>query len=281
MAGSKYTFDAWMEYEFMIVGQQSKFSDPKTFSNISSCHPNQIPKYQLSKIRKEQKRIGRTIIKRFIEKQKKKFFSTFKKSSVKLQYKQTVIDEIGNIFYQPIEKKITKFIIPSLDLELPGQLIRDVYEFYKDNYELGKNMKFEYVSPEHPQQKSNRNSAPLITIALHELMEWVKNFEEKRLDIVIKASKKDNFKVALSFAKGDIFKWYNSTKSFMKCAQKLNAPNARPWISESFRTDSTSDKNIFNRPNLIQEVIDYCYFNNIKLDPRFIARCVRAKIDIE
>jgi hypothetical protein len=112
-------------------------------------------------------------------------------------------------------------------------------------------------------------------------MEWVKNFEEKRLDIVIKASKKDNFKVALSFAKGDIYKWYKSTKSFMKCAEKLNAPNARPWISESFRPDSTSDKNIFNRPNLIQEVIDYCYFNSIKLDPRFIASCVRAKIDIE
>lgn len=280
MAGSKYTFEAWMNFEFMLVGQQSKFADEKIISKISSCHPREIPKYQLSKIRNEQKRIGRKFIEIFLEKQKKKFYSTFKKSSVKLEYKETVLDEIRWIFQHPIEKKITKFIIPSLDLELSGQVTRDIYEFYKDNYELGKNMKFEYISPEHPQHKRYRITAPLLTIALHELMEWVKNFEVKRLDIVTKASKKDNFKVALSFAKGDIYKWYKSTNSFMKCAEKLNAPNARPWLSESFRADSTSDKNIFNHPNLIREVIDYCYFNSIKLDSRFITRSVRAKIDM-
>ncbi len=281
MAGSNCTFEAWMKNEILIIGQQSKFSNTQLFPNIPSFHPKEIPKYQLTKIRKEQKRIGRKIINGFIKKQKKKFYSTFKKSAAKIPYKQSVIEEIECLFNQPIEKGVIKFIISSLELEIPGKVLRGVFDFYKDHYELGKKMNYEFVSPEHPQQKSNGNSSQLLTIALFELNEWVKNFEEKRLDVVTKAAKKDNFKVALSFAKGDVYKWYEQNKSFMKCAEKLNIPNARPWISETFRNDPTSNKNIFNHPNLIREVIDHCYFHSIKIDDRFTARCIRAKINVD
>jgi hypothetical protein len=55
MAGSKYTFDAWMEGKFVFKGTTIFQTNKKRLKNIETIDSHQVEKSDLSKIKKVQK----------------------------------------------------------------------------------------------------------------------------------------------------------------------------------------------------------------------------------
>ena len=77
------------------------------------------------------------------------------------------------------------------------------------------------------------------------------------------------FVIGVLFAKGDIKKVYEETKTFRKTAEKLYKESAHPYIAGSWNNTKQDDKNIFSEKGKIEILIKYCKKNNIVLCDSF------------
>ena len=278
MAGSK-TFDAWKKYEFMLEGQASIHSPKNPLPIPPSIKSTEINKLELRKIRQEQKKIAEVFIHNFLIKAKQSFRKTFKLSKNKVKLVEFATQELDNVLQGVLSKEHKRVIVTTLGIDLPVATVKQVQEYYYHNYIVGKKVHYDFISPEHPGQLANKRSIPLLCQALFVLKQWLENFNVRKiLELEEKRKQNGSLQVALYFADGTIYKVLEKDDNTTKCAQKLNLKNSRSYISESIKPESTSRKNIFNLPSLIQDAVHYCDFHGIDLNSKFIAACTKKKV---
>lgn len=81
------------------------------------------------------------------------------------------------------------------------------------------------------------------------------------------------FKVGLMIANGEmeVLKKKHSD-NYSSIAKELDNVNYRPYISDSYGTNSESDKNIFNSARKMRIIYDYCITENIEITPFFLSK---------
>ena len=278
MAGSK-TFEAWKKYEFMLEGQVSIHSPKNPLPIPPSIKSTEITKLELRKIRQEQNKIAQVFINSFLVKAKQSFRKAFKNSRNKIKLLESATQELDNLLQGELSKEHKRVLITTLDIDLPAATVKQVQEYYYNNYIVGKKVHYDFISPEHPGQLANRRSIQLFCEAFYEMKQWLDSFNVKRImDLEEKRKKNGSFQVALYFADGTIYKALEKDYNTTKCAEKLKVKKSRSYISESIKPESTSRKSIFNLPSLIKDAVEYCDFNGIILNSRFIAVCTKKKV---
>jgi hypothetical protein len=278
MAGFR-TFEGWKNYKFMLEGQESNSRKKNPLPIPSSIKTTDIPKTELRKIRKEQKDIARVYINNFLIKGKKSFQKALKLSRNKVNLVESATQELENVLHGELSKDYKLVVVSTFDMILPASRVKKVQEYYYHNYVIGKNVNYDFISPEHPFQLANKRSIALFCQALYELKLWIEKINVKRiLELEEKRKKNGSFQVALYFADGTIYKILEKLDNAKKCAEKLNVLKSRAYISESVKLESTSRKSIFNLPALIQDTIEYCDFHGITLNAKFIADCIKKNV---
>lgn len=85
---------------------------------------------------------------------------------------------------------------------------------------------------------------------------------------------KTDFKIGIKLANGEAYKLYNEGLSFRKIAVQLNFKETdQNYFSQSIGKASKDPKNIYNKPQVIQHIIQYCKENQIEICKEFLKRC--------
>ncbi len=281
MDGSKYTFEAWSNYEFQLPGQTSNFKRGKSLNPDETCPASKVDKKELAKIRREQKKIGKEYIKRIVDIAKKTFNRQFKLSKNKFKLVEITSKELHSALVKPFPKTTLKYEIETVKMILDGQRLRDIQEYYHEFYIIGKKVNFHFVPPRARLQNAFKFSPELHCMAIIETKEWIDNYDINYLKKLDKVASNDNFKIALNFANGRIYKWLEHGMSSSECAEKLRVTKSRPVISESRNKNSKSRKNIYNNRKLLQMVVDYCFYHSITIETRFLSNSRHLNLTIQ
>lgn len=176
------------------------------------------------------------------------------------------------------EERLTKAKFQNVDTENPN-----IEEVFNDNFK-GVELKEKYFIEEEIKLLKKLDRDNLNAAGEREQYDKYFTFLNNRLNrkepIEVKDKHNENwFVIGLLFATGEmdvLLKQFDRNYTQIAKHLKPNTPEGkepykgiRPYISQSANNTTDTDKNIFSRPNKIQEIQKYCIDNNIEMTDHF------------
>ncbi len=282
MAGSKYTFEAWMAGKFVFIGTTIFQPISTPLKKVETIDPKKVEKPELDKIRKVQKATFKKLKDEALKKMKAVFLRRMKYTNNKELLKNSAILELESILFWSGTFGFSNHHSPIFQFTMTHVELDGISNYFNNYIELGFKNHFHFMASPDALALTNSSSFTLHAVTLFEMMKWMVDTGYKQYEEFTQLEKRKSFQIALGFAKGEIQKLIDEEGlNFRECAIKLDLLGFAPYISDT-KNDNTrlNNKNIYNNHRLMRKVIDYCKFYDIPYQADFEMRynkCIKRK----
>jgi hypothetical protein len=230
----------------------------------------EISEGELSLIRAIQKEHGSTLTRERVRMAKRIFLKKLDRTVHQKLLIQKGLIELEYILQGAISKRKLVFCSELFDFTLDRSYLNGIADIYGKSIERKEFNNFEFIASPTRFDNLNRSSSEIWTYALCDLLEWLKEMESGKVNELEKLKKKKNFIIALSFANGDIYRWVKEEgMSARECAAKLKMPTLHPFVSETLKYNSVSQKCLYRNKKLVRNLKDYCDFYGLEVNEKF------------
>jgi hypothetical protein len=280
MAGSK-TYNCWLEGKFVLEDTfllQSEGIESKKRPLVVKT--KELHLEELKKIQKEQKRIGRAIIKKNLKVARDYFTKVRKVTHTSYKLVKSELKVIGQVLEGGFPNDLLIYESTCFGFMLNRDQCRTVASFYKTDIETGNPRYFSFIaSPKHF-EASNLCAPQIIAYFLCELREWLSEMSKDKLKRLSDFSEQKNFVIAINFANGKIPKWDSEGMTSGEIARHFKVPNYHNLISDSLSTSDKSKKSIYRNHTLMRTTIEYCEFYGLRVTRDFRKRFKERKSNL-
>ena len=277
MAGYK-TYKRWIDGKFVL--EDTFLLQPEGIENKKRplvVKPKELHLEELKKIQKEQKRIGRAIIKKNLKVARDYFTKVRKVTHTSYKLVKSELKVIDQVLEGGFPNDLLIYESTCFGFMLNRDQCRTVASFYKTDIETGNPRYFSFIaSPKHF-EASNLCAPQIIAYFLCELREWLSEISKDKLKRLSDFSEQKNFVIAINFANGKIPKWHSQGMSSSEIARHLNVPNYHNLISDSLSASDKSGKSIYRNHTLMRTTIEYCEFYGLRVTRDFRKRLKERK----
>jgi hypothetical protein len=271
MAGSKYTFEAWMAGKFVFAGVTIFNVEKKGLKKVETITTNVVEKRELVKIRKVQKNTFEKLKSDKLKTMKTIFRKRLRNTYDRKQLRINAIFELEAILFGDYDPNIQVYYSNIFKMSLDQQTLQGIAEYYNDFIDNGVKEHFNRMSSPTIHQDSNHASIDWQACTLLDMMEWLKGVGVNTMEEMEKWEKRKSFQIALKFATGELQKMLDQQKmNPRQCAIELGLPKLAPYISDTKNNRNRGNgKNIYSNIFLMKNVIKYCDFFEIPVIEEF------------
>jgi hypothetical protein len=268
------TFENWKKGKFVLPETFLRNDNyPIEYNEIPSVPVKKIFKNELKLIQSEQREIGVKIRQQLVLMSKTFFLRRLKRTINQTFLIQRGINDLECILQGEISKRVLTYESKVFNFSLGRELLNSISAFYIDWIEAGHKENYNYIGSTPHLDELNFSAAQTWAYGLYDLLNWMRELDNGKLEEVNKYKKKKNFLVALAFADGRIYQWIDETKmSSRECARKLKLPTMHPYVRHTYDNERDSEKCIYTNRKLIRNVKEYCEVLGLEMDARFLRK---------
>ena len=270
------TYENWVRGEFVFEETYVQESDAN--GPVESVKKDKVAFAELSKIEKAQIEIGLKQKKERLEKAKNEFLARLKNAISTQDLFFLELKSIENILQGNVPKQYVVHVSDTFGLTLTRSQLDGISQFYYESIENENIENYRFIASPLVFPFTNEAAPQGLAYFLHDLYKWMIELKEGKLARLAKFEKHKHFSIIVSFAKGEVYKWRKEGLDYDDIAERLNAFDKRPYISETFNAKLSSGKSLYNRPYLISRTKEYCELVGIDLCQEFVDECEKVSL---